>query len=1252
MDQQNAIRLLDESFDNGYDQTRFLNFIRELFNGFDASPKKRLVPDAYEEYIDTDNYRHLGEYRDSSGKLIDVLAIKLKKSTSRDRARTMQRNFVAKHLSDNNKHAALVAFYGYDPEDWRFSFVKLDYRLEKDDSGKVKPVEDLTPAKRYSFLVGVNEPNHTCRSQFLGLIKEENINPSFEEIETAFSIEKVTKEFFEKYKGLFLELKDALDNAIEKDPHIKEDFDDKDLSTVDFAKKLLGQIVFLYFLQKKGWLGVERDENTGKFKEWGSGPKKFLKKLFDKEIVQYDNFFNDVLEPLFYEALAREHEGDYYSRFKCKIPFLNGGLFEPINDYNWQETDILLDNAIFENIIGTFNEFNFTVKEDEPLEKEVAVDPEMLGKVFENLLEVKDRKSKGAFYTPREIVHYMCQQSLINYLETNTKDNGIPREDLETFIQFGDHASSADQRYLIEINKLLHDIRSGRSKNVQKSYTQAQNLKSKLTLPNSIISNKEPIDRLLADIKVVDPAVGSGAFPVGMMNEIVKARSILTIFWLDDEKSSERTTYNIKRETIQNCLYGVDIESSAVDITKLRFWLSLIVDEDNMEHIQPLPNLDNKIMCGNSLLEEFEGVKLFDEKMLGEPVIDHSFEIEQIDSKIEGLNRELHKIYTEKKTDNGDPKQIKKTISKLEKQKKKLQSSPKEKTQQLKLSDAENFRITQSQRKLRDLKKLQKQFFDAQSKKEKTKLRNDIDNLEWELIEETLKEDGNEESIQKLQQYKKTKSKPFFLWKLYFAEVFQRENPGFDVVIANPPYVGEDGHKDIFRQISQGNLSKFYQGKMDIFYFFFHLALNIGRHDSQITFISTNYYPTAFGGEKLRRDFKERAIIRNLINFGEIKIFESAKGQHNMIAVLTKGDNDDFIARTCETKRSGLANDQILNKILSWSDEETEYYNINQSDLYEGKKTYIRLNGSGINSKVPVHQILNKLKDHSNNKLDYFCDINQGVVSGCDYVTNKILNILKDGMVEKKDGIFVFDVNNKRDTKIINSFSNEEKKYLRAFFKNSDIKRYWCQTQPMKYMLYYNKKIDLDRSPNIAKHLNNFRKILEQRLVTYNEKYHWTELHRARKESIFLSEKIVVPYRAKINSFAYNNVEWFCRSDSYVITKKREVLDLKYILGLLNSKLYHLWLYYKGKRKGKILELFQTPLSEIPIKEISSSQQTPFINLVNQILAITKDADYLENPDKQAKVKTLENQIDQLVYKLYDLTPEEIKIVEDFNEGK
>ena len=236
-------------------------------------------------------------------------------------------------------------------------------------------------------------------------------------------------------------LEEALGKIVKKGGAIARDFKEKQVDTGDFAKKLLGQIVFLYFLQKKGWFGVARDA------EWGEGSRRFLRELFERKHADYKNFFNDILEPLFYEALRRERDDDYFSRFNCKIPFLNGGLFDPMEGYDWIHADLLLDDALFSNSVRTaqgdtgtgvfdvFDRYNFTVNEDEPLEKEVAVDPEMLGKVFENLLQ--DKQSTGTYYTPREIVHYMCQESLINYLvvELQCEKN---KEDIETLIQRGD----------------------------------------------------------------------------------------------------------------------------------------------------------------------------------------------------------------------------------------------------------------------------------------------------------------------------------------------------------------------------------------------------------------------------------------------------------------------------------------------------------------------------------------------------------------------------------------------------------------------------------------------------------------------------------------------------------------------------------------------------------------------------------------------------------------------------------------------
>ena len=188
-----------------------------------------------------------------------------------------------------------------------------------------------------------------------------------------------------------------------------------------------------------------------------------------------------------------------------------------------------------------------------------------------------------------------------------------------------------------------------------------------------------------------------------------------------------------------------------------------------------------------------------------------------------------------------------------------------------------------------------KEFFNTSSIGDKHRLKSEIEDISWVLIEETLKSQGKEDKLKEVEKFKKSNVKPFFLWKLHFADVF-REKGGFDVVIGNPPYVGESGNKDIFRPIAQGNLGKFYQGKMDLFYFFLHLALELVRKNGKCAFITTNYFLTAFGAKKLRIDLKERSVIRNLINFNELKIFESALGQHNMISIFDKGQNFEKVA--------------------------------------------------------------------------------------------------------------------------------------------------------------------------------------------------------------------------------------------------------------------------------------------------------------------------------------------------------------------
>jgi len=594
MNRDQARNLICQTFMQAFDKARFHNFAINMLNHIDESKasawNSQYVKDAFKDHVN--RYERLGTYTSPDNEKLDVLIVHLTREHKLQRARTAIRNFVADHLKTRaEKDAALVAFVSPTEKQWRYSYVKMEYANVEKESGKVGVEAHLTPARRFSYVVGEGESCHTAQTRFLGLLQDTETDPTLVDIEEAFSVEAVTKEFFTKYVELFEKIHTAVEKLAAKDKTVGNEFKAKGVSTVDFAKKLMGQIVFLYFLQKKGWLGVAKGEH------WGSGPHDFLRRLASGDYAKYDNFFNDVLEPLFYDTLAtdRGHEA-WCNRFKCRIPFLNGGLFEPPGNYDWRKTDVILPNKLFTNsevveegitgtgVLDVFDRYNFTVNESEPLEKEVAIDPEMLGKVFENLIEENRRKGLGAFYTPREIVHYMCRESLINYLDTavNNGKELVSRKEIETFVYLGE----------------------------QISHYESVATKYPVKMPKNIEKQARLIDEKLTEITICDPAVGSGAFPVGMMTEIVRARCALTPYFNDIH---ERTSYHFKRHAIQNSLYGVDIDAGAVEIAKLRLWLSLVVDEEDVKQIKPLPNLDYKIVPGNSLLGV--GKDLFNETL-------------------------------------------------------------------------------------------------------------------------------------------------------------------------------------------------------------------------------------------------------------------------------------------------------------------------------------------------------------------------------------------------------------------------------------------------------------------------------------------------------------------------------------------------------------------------------------------------------------------------------------------------------------
>ncbi|MBN1184212.1 MAG: N-6 DNA methylase [Bacteroidales bacterium] len=636
--------------------------------------------------------------------------------------------------------AALINFVApVNKNIWRLTLVAKDSELTEKG---VK--EKITHAKRYTYLLGPNETCKTAAERFETLSIEKEI--TFQTLVNAFSVEKLSKAFFDEYTLHYANFVDFLTKSNYK----KSAFNGDEKAIRDFSKKLLGRIVFLYFVQKKGWLGAT--DTT--YKE---GMNDFMKAFF-KMSGGNEGFYSNWLTVLFFETLNKERPNDDFKMpdgKKVKVPFLNGGLFEreEYDEHLLTFKTKLFHNADFEDAILTeknrtnsrgfldfLNAFNFTVYEDSPDDHTVAVDPEMLGHIFENLLE--DNKDKGAFYTPKEIVHYMCQESLIEYLTTHLSKEYI------VYKTFGDN----------QIEIFGNESRTGQLKMVEKlgdkalnradvEYIVKQKDISKLTQ-----QQLKRMGELLDTVKICDPAIGSGAFPMGLLQEIFSIKELINY-----ERDLEWKPANIKLNIIQNSIYGVDIEKGAVDIARLRFWLSLVVDE---EKPKALPNLDYKIIVGDSLVSRFDG------------------EIVEIDW-----------------------------------------------TRKLSVGKADEY-VKNVQQLLVEVSEKQSKYFKPDNKNKK-KLSAEIRNLKLELLVNQLAfnkeqyinktehkggfmptandiKNNNERKIQiagfdrliaKLKVLQKNPDAPFkhFDWKLDFPEVLNpylvNENGGFDIVIANPPYV-------------------------------------------------------------------------------------------------------------------------------------------------------------------------------------------------------------------------------------------------------------------------------------------------------------------------------------------------------------------------------------------------------------------------------------------------------------------------------
>jgi len=1101
-----ATQRIKNTFNHPYNDNNYSIFIKDLLNSIQ-------VEDNFEKQIENDDhiesYKRIGCYEDINGDIIDILSVKVKNGAILERTRTKLRDFTVNHIenSPTDPDGCLVAFHAEEFSDWRFSFVKMDYKVVKDlKTGKFKTDKTISEPKRYSFLIGKDEPSYTAQKQMIPLLQSSNI--AFNDIVDAFSTERVTNEFYQAYRALFEDLTLSLVQIKENDPKIKENFEKEFIKEDDFAKKLLGQIVFIYFIQRKGWLGIKKD-NNGNFGEWGSGDKKFIRNLFNKKYCQYNNFFNDVLEHLFYNGLGTENSDNYFSLLDCKIPFLNGGIFEPLNNYNWQETDIIIEDKTIEEILDVFDRFNFTVREESELDVDVAVDPEMLGRVFENLLPENMRKGKGAYYTPRAIVNYMCKESIINYLNSETAE-------------------------YLDLNTI-------------------QDLINKNNVEKLSKHNAELLDSLLRDIKICDPAIGSGAFAMGLLNVVVKSRSVLCS--LTGEKINK---YDLKRYAIINSIFGVDLDPGSVEIAKLRLFLSLIVDEKDFDFIEPLPNLDFQIMQGNSLIEEFYGITLDINKKTVQG------EIFEDVNKIDELISNLHQAQTMFSNESNY------------KRKRELKNK------------VENCIIDIFKFKYNEKKKY-------------------ISNIDLKQMDEDIGDIVHGKN-----------PRNFFPWKLYFADIF-RSKGGFDIMIANPPYIKEPTERSAFDGLRK---SPYYQGKMDLWYIFACLCVDFLKLNGTLTFIATNNWITSFGASKMRNKVVKDTKILKMIDFNNYKIFDSAAIQTMIMMFEKNKKSDDYTFDYRKLNQYAVKFSDVIDILNKKHTGQNEIFSpLVKNDAYLDRPLLF--------NKPIVEDILTKIENYDNFKLTNN-EVANGIHSHHDNVKKKMLNYLDDTF-NIGDGIFALSNFELQSLKL----TEKEKTLIKPYYLTNEMFKYFGNPNNRNWIIYtssdYNNPEKMTHYPNIKKHLDRFVKVITSDNKPYG-------LHRARNEDFFKGEKIISLRKCSNKpSFTYTDFDCYVSAAFYII--KTSKVNHVFLTAFLNSSLCAYWLRYKGKMQGNNYQIDKQPLLNIPIPNISKKAEDKIIDLAHQIINKKKE-------NFQINTTNLEIEIDKLVYKLYSLNEEEIRIIE------
>ena len=1077
---------------------------------------------------------HVGNIRLDDGRSLAIFRFEVTDNVQISRNRKSLRDIAAKYVDQGLIHGALVFYYSPNQDDYRLTFIaKQTYFNE---SGEL--VKKETAPKRYTFLLGKNEPCTTAASRLIELANKKNYGSIYlTDVIDAFSVERLNKEFFNGYKAQYKKFVDTLSDTKQHR---------------DYVKKLLGRLVFLQFLQKKGWMCVPASNA-----KWEGGDKNYLSKLVDN-YANNDRLLSDVLEPLFFKTLNEKRNGDIADSKlgeNIKIPYLNGGLFDKDRI---DELDIDFPYSYFKDLMDFFSQYNFTIDENDPDDSEVGIDPEMLGHIFENLLE--DNKDKGAFYTPKEIVQYMCRQSVIQYLKTH----------------------EPSEQYAEAIEQLIND-------GVVSPILQSRSIAARFI-------------QLLKEVKICDPAIGSGAFPMGILYVLYHAIHHLHSH---AEPHGNFDSTQTKRDIIQNNIFGVDIEQGAVDIARLRFWLALVVDA---EEPQPLPNLDYKITCGNSQIYRYA-----------------------LDMPIADVFEEYNRVGKE------NARKVKNTWSEftLEDYKKLIVGYTEEHTDKVglrtKINDIKNcFKTTLAQGDIRQRQLAEQRVYEYEAIPLFGKRKAEEDPIGYAAAKSKLnKLREKEHEILNNKKYEKS-----FEWRFEYPQLLDDKGTfiGFDIIIANPPYIKEGRMSKTFFEPYKD--SPYYKGKMDIWYLFACNGLDLLNPNGVLCFIATNNWTTSFGASKLRDKVIKETRICNIVDFGAVMMFESASIQ-TMIMMFQKDKVTDDYTFDYRRLTAYKATEKEAIAILEPSYktyEQAECYTptIRRANFYDKNITF--------SQSSDILGVISSLSSviYLNDK-----EIAQGIVFPQDTLNKK--NQQKLGpQFEINQGIFVL-TSAELETLALNQ---DELSLIKPYYTNENISRYGVQNGNKYWTIYtdsrYKNPNSLDCFPNIKRHLDRFVSVFTSDNKPYG-------LHRAREERFFVNNKVIAVRKCVGHPiFSYCDIECYLSQTFNMIQTDR--VNLKYLTGLLNSKLIEFWLKNKGKMQGANYQLDKEPLQQIPIAVPAVNIQKMIATLVDYIIMIFSTKDSLsELVSNETIASFFEKIIDGCVYELYfeeHMKEQEINIID------